>query len=63
VQPSIDDFIPSDVPHWQTREYEDDAHVVPDFGPYHYLTLACWCHPVWNTERYTQPVILHNVAQ
>jgi hypothetical protein len=58
-------FIPSDVAQWTTLfvgEIEE-PHVVPKFGPKHSPTLECWCHPVWNIERYDEDVVMHNVAQ
>jgi len=44
------------------RDADDQAHVVPDFGPAHTLSLDCWCHPVLDPD-YVEPAISHNVAQ
>lgn len=36
-------------------------HVYPAFGPRHYLTDECWCHPV--RDAYESSVVVHSVAQ
>ena len=35
-------------------------HIVPNFGPKHVCTSACWCHPDCTD---TDVLIIHNVAQ
>lgn len=48
---------------WRTLDHDGDPYVLPAFGPAHMLSMACWCHPVWNITRYDEDAILHNVAQ
>ena len=42
----------------------DGVHVVPTYGPRHWLTAGCWCHPVEADERGYAPhkLLIHNVA-
>jgi hypothetical protein len=57
---------PSDlgVEAWRTVFDEADvAHVVPKIGPTHVLSAGCWCHPVFERDRYSEPAWSHNVAQ
>lgn len=57
---TIDDLTPSLVHEWATeRDADDVPHVLPEFGPEHVLTLACWCHPTTDRDGYVQ----HNVGQ
>lgn len=63
ARPHINGFIPSDTGLWRTLFRDGDPHVLPGFGPAHMLSIACWCHPVWNITRYEEDVVLHNVAQ
>jgi hypothetical protein len=36
------------------------VHVFPMFGPGHYCTESCWCHP--EPDASAPAVIVHNVA-
>lgn len=49
---------------WSTFDdtpYGGFAHVVPNYGPTHYMTPKCWCHPseTWMLDN----VVVHNVPQ
>lgn len=46
---------------WTVFDDEDVPHVLPEIGPKHRLSMACWCHPVID-PKYTQPAVSHNVA-
>lgn len=59
--PRIGDWSPSDVNLWMNLWNDDgQAHVVPDFGPAHELSMRCWCHPGIDTD--TEAIVTHNVG-
>lgn len=63
LMPGIGDPTPS-LGRWDTLfDGNNLAHVVPLFGPPHFLSEDCWCHPVMDGERYAEPAMSHNVAQ
>lgn len=61
----LGDWTPSDSGPWMTEWDNENGvpHVIPAFGPKHELSWQCWCHPVPVDDRYTEPVVSHNVAQ
>lgn len=40
---------------------EGGVHVIPEFGPGHEQTQACWCHPEIETHE-DDHLVIHNVA-
>ena len=62
-RPAVSDPTPS-LGEWKTLfDVNNVPHVLPLFGPPHFLSLDCWCHPVRDEARYDEPAISHNVAQ
>lgn len=45
---------------YNTIDLDGRIHVAPTFGPAHYCTVACWCHP--EEDRIEPAMIIHNVA-